>query len=229
MNFLTVLWLVYVIASVFISFTSQKIRKDLPKKPPQKRDDLVRPVSVEKKIEVSSPKRNAMIKQNNDRAEELRRRHGDEKGFFDSLRDVTFTQVVDSLKEFSGDIETLSAPKNQVRQEKTAALENQLDSVHSLELEDDYIESSQEYYEDEMRSVEEHLSELDDWYSDNSLEDDSWMDLDDQVILEEDNTHQVSRQSNVMAKQLNKAMKNPQSLRQLIVFNEIIQKPKSLR
>ncbi|WP_338489093.1 hypothetical protein [Ruoffia tabacinasalis] len=81
----------------------------------------------------------------------------------------------------------------------------------------------------EGESPEQYLNELENWYADASIEDVSWMELDNTNILQDEHTQKASRPKNQIVNHMYHSMRDGAKLREMMIFNEIINKPKSLR
>ena len=237
MDFLIVIWLIYVVGSIFTSIVSPKNRKKISDGVKTMRDELNQMETVEKPIDVSrnnqesltDSKRNATIRQNNERAQQLRNRHDNKKNTINSVKNMTLNQLKDSLTKASDNIKQVTSNDNSDSEDRYLTSDYASTSSNFLEQSSEYLETADEYYEKEMKNTEQHLNELDDWYADSSIADASWMELDDREVLDERKLQQAKRPSNTIANELSRTIKDQQSLRQMIIFNEIIHKPKSLR
>lgn len=227
MDFLVGVWVIYLVGSFLFSMFSPKKKDNISKSP---RDGYVEDMeSVEKPIDIAknrttintTPKREADIQTRNKHVQELRQRHRNSGKQSNLAKDMSLNQLNNSLKKAKKTLTSnnTSKIKNYVEED------NQIVDYTTIADYDD----SQSHYDLEEKNVENYLDELDDWYADSKITDVSWMELDETNILEDEHSQKASRSINRTVNHIYRSLNDEAKLREMMIFNEVINKPKSLR
>lgn len=224
MDILFWLWIIYFIGSfIFSSAIGRKAKIEKVNKEFQKFNDEIKTIDPKMLKKKDNSQRSAVVQQNNQRAQALRNKHSHQSSSA-SLKDT----ALDTLKQ------TLTKVREINDLSDDHEFKYSLSSMEYLTSSDitdpfDQLGDSGEYFDESSEHFEEQLHELDDWYSDSSLEDASWMEIDAPDILVEEKQSSGDRKNHIYAATIKNAMKDKDALRKYMVFNEVISKPKSLR
>lgn len=217
MDFLIWLWILYIIGSFILSIFVRIRAVEKRKIDNQTREEDETQKSIKEELSQNQKKqRNAVIQKNNQRAQQLRANHREKSSPKEKIKET-------SLEELKQTLVNITATKNQaLTEEYFTSKDNEVNQMSSEGFAD-----SDEYFEDVLDVVEQQLDDLDEWYSDQAIEDVSWMGLEDSEILLERKTVASSAQAHTNP--IQQILSDKQTLRNHIIFHEIMSKPKSLR
>ena len=215
MDFLIWFWLIYIIGSLILSIfvrmkALQQKKKDYDY---QKKEDDQKLFNANKAVKHQN-QRHEVIQKNKQRTQQLRENHRDRLSHKEKLKEAGIQDLKQSLSK-------ITKTKDQtLTEEHFTASQSELTSIAS-----EGFSNSEEYFEGFMEEVEDHLDNLDDWYSDQRIEDVSWMGLEDKDILVESK----SIESKGQGSPIQHLLSDGKALRDAIIFHEVMNKPKSLR
>ena len=223
MNFLVGVWIIYLLGSFLFSVFAPRIRNQQHKN--FQDSEIDNHESVEKPITKPTNKeqlqRKSDIRARNERVQAMRKRHNKQSDNSKLVKNMSLNQLNNSLKKANN------------------ALRNtEISSQQSFESQDDYqvdftkiadYDNPIDHSYMEGESPEQYLYELENWYADASIEDVSWMELDNTNILQDEHTQKASRPENKTVNHMYHSMRDGAKLREMMIFNEIINRPKSLR
>lgn len=223
MNFLVGVWLIYLLGSFLFSVVSPKIRNQQYKS--HQETDGNEHDSVEKPITAPTNKENlqrqSAIRARNERVQAMRRRHNDKNENPNLVKNMSLNQLSSSLKKANNALgNTKTSPEQRFESEDDYQVDFTTIANYDNPIDRSYIEGE---------SPEQYLNKLEDWYTDNSIEDISWMELDKTNILQDEHTQKAARPKNQTVNDMYHSMSDGEKLREMMIFNEIINKPKSLR
>lgn len=214
MNFLVVFWIIYIIGSFIFSLFAPKKREQLRKSLSESKDAVEK---FDKEQLRKNARREANIQKRRQNTQALKQRHRGSHSEKSFIKDQPLEQLTTVLSSVSDNTNP------------------QLSSFEGQEIDDvdfyniaDYDDFLQEGYDSELESAEQYLNELEDYYGDRSIEDASWMELDEQNILEERPPEAIGR-ANKDISQIHQTLNSPKELKKAIIINEIINPPLSLR
>lgn len=223
MNFLVGVWIIYLLGSFLFSVFAPRIRNQQHKN--FQDSEIDNHESVEKPITKPTNKeqlqRKSDIRARNERVQAMRKRHNNQSDNPKLVKNMSLNQLNNSLKKANNALGNTKASPGQSFESQD---DYQVDFTKIADY-DNPIDHS--YMEGESR--EQYLNELENWYADDSIEDDSWMELDNTNILQDEHTQKASRHKNQTANHMYHSMRDGAKLREMMIFNEIINKPKSLR
>lgn len=216
-------WIIYVVGSFFFSIYARFKAMENQKSKSFQSDDA-QELKKPELTKAEASRRNSDIQRNNQRAQQLRRNHRARLNNQNKLKDTSLEDLKNSLQSVRETKQLSFEPEYSEGQAADEFYESE--EFHQSS---DLFDESSEYFEAELKSAENHLNELEKWYSDHSIEDASWMELDDEDILLETPSPQLITAQTKHKHPIQKAFANKESLRNYMIFNEVINKPKSLR
>lgn len=223
MNFLVGVWIIYLLGSFLFSVFAPRIRNQQHKN--FQDSEIDNHESVEKPITKPTNKeqlqRKSDIRARNERVQAMRKRHNNQSDNPKLVKNMSLNQLNNSLKKANNALGNTKASPGQ-------SFESQDDYQVDFTKIADYDNPIDHSYM-EGESPEQYLYELENWYADASIEDVSWMELDNTNILQDEHTQKAARPKNKTVNHMYHSMRDGAKLREMMIFNEIINRPKSLR
>ncbi|XJS09691.1 hypothetical protein ACF3NG_05955 [Aerococcaceae bacterium WGS1372] len=223
MNFIAWIWIIYFVGSFILTFFTRKKVTDKKKSKFTPKTDT----NNNKQIQTYKAQlnhRDSKIRKNNEHVKQRRKNHQAKLNNQRKMKDSALNDLKNTLISV-------------IESKPMISKDNNFDEIADYDVSDgeryqqfsgEFADSS-ESFEAELKKAEINLNKLDKLYSDSSIEDTSWMGLDDEEILLEDPSSELLGNRHNKKHPIQKVFADKDTLRNYLIFNEVMSKPKGIR